>query len=296
MMLSPQKLIPIAGICIILFSCSSNPKESSSHLKTSIDTAYEIKAQYAANLTDLSDNKNIDTLLCQGWMLDEDLENLSVSSQEEGILPFRSFYLSADATFIMNPRNMLEYGHWKFDETSKVITLLKSNGGKTEYKLGALTPKELIVVNVGEANNIKQHFIAPAKRYNDVSKDPYHISNNQWRVSPQKQETDEEIRKRLKSFLNFHLLFYRDNLANDEKTISFYGFPTCIKWYAGGIFIIKEKDLSENWIKCFYNKGQAQKARAIMEEVIGKKYQWKKGNISWVIKNLNVLEQMYEKI
>ena len=294
MSFSISKTTLLMGICLYTLSCSNSTGDSKETVKSATDSTNEIKAKYADNLVDLSGNKNINDLLCQGWELDEDLENLPNNSEAEGMLPVRSFYLSPDSTYIRNPRNLMEYGRWRFDDATKMIVLQERGGAKTEYKLGGLAVKELVVVKKGESNDAKMRFVSSGKRNRNVSDDPYHISNNLWRVAPKKAESDAAVKQRLKEFIHFHILFYRDNLAKDEKAISFYGFPTVLKWYAGGIFIIKEKDVPNNWIQCFYNKSQAQKARAIMEEVVGKKYKWPKGNISWVIKNLNVLEQMYQ--
>ncbi len=286
----------LIGSCLYLLSCSDSAGDSKATVKSATDSANEIKARYAENLIDLSGNKSINDLLCQGWELGEDLENLPNSSEAEGMLPVRSFYLSTDSTYIRNPRNLMEYGRWRFDDATKMIVLQERGGSKTEYKLGALAVKELVVVKKGESNDSKLQFVSSGKRYRNVSDDPFHISNNLWRIAPKNAESDAAVKQRLKDFIHFHILFYKDNLAKDEKTISFYGFPTVLKWYAGGIFIIKENDLPNNWIQCFYNKSQALKARAMMEEVVGKKYKWPKGNISWVIKNLNVLEQMYQQL
>ena len=293
---SISKSTLVIGICLYLLSCSNNAGNSKTTVKNATDSANEIKAKYAGNLLDLSGNKNLHELLCQGWELYEDLENLPNSSEAEGMLPFRSFYLSTDSTYIRNPRNLMGYGRWRLDDAAKMIVLQERSGGKTEYKLGGLAVKELIVVKKGESNDAKLRFVSSGKQYRNAWDNPFHISNNLWRVAPKNAESDAAVKQRLKEFIHFHILFYRDNLAKDEKAISFYGFPTVLKWYAGGIFIIKEKDLPNNWIQCFYNKAQAQKARAMMEEVVGKKYQWPKGNISWVIKNLNVLEQMYQQL
>lgn len=293
---SIRKFTILLCSCLQLLSCNNSTDNSKATVKTTNDSSTEIKAQYAVNLIDLSGNKNMNELLCQGWELNEDLENLANSSDAEGMLPVRSFYLSTDSTYIRNPRNLLEYGRWRFDDATKIIVLQRSSGEKTQYKIGGLAAKELVVVKKGESNDAKLQFVSCGKRYSNSSNDPYHISNNLWRVAPKKAETDAAIKQRLKNFVRFHILFYKDNLAKDEKTISFYGFPTCVKWYAGGIFILKERDLPNNWIQCFYNKEQAQKARLMMEEVVNKKYHWRKGNISWVIKNLNVLEQMYEQL
>ena len=193
------------GSCLYLLSCNNSTGNSKETIKTAIDTSNEIKAQYAGNLIDLWGNKNINDLLCQGWELKEDVENLINSSEAEGMLPFRSFYLSPDSTYIRNPRNLLEYGHWRFDDARKMIVLQENSGGKTEFKLGGLAAKELIVVKKGESNDAKLRFVSSGKRYRNASNDPFHINNNLWRVAPKKAENDAAIKQRLKDFIHFVL-------------------------------------------------------------------------------------------
>ena len=60
--------------------------------------------------------------------------------------------------------------------------------------------------------------------------------------------------------------------------------------------MVKENELADNWFDCFYNKEQAMKAYRTMAKVIMKDYKWNKGKVSWVKKNLEVLEQMYENL
>ncbi len=251
---------------------------------------------YKKALVNLSANENLTEVLCQGWELEDDLEALTNSNDPSGIYPFRAFYLSPDFTFIKNPRNAMVYGSWVYDASNKTITLNAKDGSRDVYKIGRLDPKELIVINSGIGSVTQLKYVAGGMRYADKGANPYHISNNQWRIASKKPEADPAIRNRLKAFLKFHILFYRDNLAREQKAISFYGFPTCIKWYAGGIFIIKKEDLADNWFTCFYNKEQAMKAYMMMDEIIGKKYNWPKEKMSWVKKNLMVLEQMYDRL
>jgi hypothetical protein len=236
------------------------------------------------------------SLLCQGWEFADDLDAVHSSNESMGILPFRSYYLSPDSTFVKNPRNAMEYGKWQFDPQQKEIIFKYSNGSKDTYKIAALAPDELVLVNTGIESMTTLKFVAGGKQYKNSADDPFHISNNQWRLHPKKSETDEAIRQRLKDYLHFNILFYRDNLGRQEKTITFYGLPTCLKWYAGGIYMVKEPDLNENWFYCFYNKEQAMKAYKIMGELLTKKYNWPKGKVSWVNKNLSVLEQIYERM
>lgn len=270
----------------VFTSCNDDNTKT---VKTESNTASAVSDK----LIDLTKSTNIQKVLCQGWELEDDLEALSSSSEPEGILPFRSFYFSPDFTFIKNPRNAIELGKWQFDKETKTITLNYNIGSKDVYKIAALGPAELKLVNTGINSQTILEFVSDGKAYKNAEEDPYYISNNYWRIKPKKAESDSMLRKRLKDYLYFHILFYRDNLTRNKRTISFYGFPTCLKWYAGGIFMIKKEELPENWFTCFYNKEQALKAYSMISALLDKKYKWSKEKISWVKKNLEVLEQMY---
>jgi hypothetical protein len=275
-------------------ACSNNSRTASP--ESSADSAKKANKVYTSKLLDLTGNRNMEQLLCQGWELEDDLDVVHSSDESMGMLPFRSYYLSVDSSFVKNPRSAMEYGTWRYDKDQKKITFHYSKGEKDVYKIAAMAADELVLVNTGVESETQLKFVSAGKRYKDIQDDPFHISNNQWRLHPKKPESEEQIRKRLKDYLHFNILFYRDNLAKEAKEISFYGLPTCLKWYAGGIYMVKEPDLNANWFYCFYNKDQAMKAYKMMGDLLTKKYNWPKGNVSWVNKNLSVLEQMYERL
>jgi len=292
---NPRIVLFFAAL-VFVTACNDNKQSATITDTTVSDSAKKANKIYTTKLIDLSASRDIAELLCQGWELEDDLEAISSSNESMGILPFRSYYLSTDSSFVKNPRNAIEYGRWLYDADQKTINLFYSNGSKDIYKIAALAPNELVLVNIGIESVTKLKFVSGSKRYNHISDDPFHISNNGWRIKPKKPESEEQVRQRLKSYLYFHILFYRDNLARESKAISFYGFPTCLKWYAGGIYIVKENDLNENWFHCFYNKEQSMAAYKMMGALLNGKYDWPKGKISWVKKNLAVLEQMYERL
>lgn len=289
-----KRIVLYFFVLIIAVSCSNS--ENSNITKAAADSAKKANQIYTGKLSDLSGSRDITQLLCQGWELEDDLDGIHSSDEPMGIIPFRSYYLSGDSTFVKNPRNMMEYGKWQFDKEQKTITLRYSKGEKDMYKIAALAPDELVLVNTGIESVTKLKFVAAGKRYNNIADEPFHISNNEWRIHPKKPETEEQIRRRLKAYLHFNILFYRDNLAKESKAISFYGLPTCLKWYAGGIYIIKEPELKENWFYCFYNKEQGLSAYKMMGALLTRKYDWPKGKMNWVKKNLSVLEQMEERL
>lgn len=289
-----MKITTLLFTTIALICCSCN---NTGDKKNASDSVIVLKDNsFTSLLQDLNGTRDLRTLLCQAWEMDDDLEVIRNNGDAMGNYPFRCFYLSGDSTFVKNPRNYMEYGRWSFDENNKILTLKATSGQKDEYRLAALGAKELIVVNTGIGSATKLKYVSSGKKYIHPLDNPYHIENNRWRIKPRFSEEDAAIKKRLKDCLHFYILFYRDNLARQENMISFYGLPTCLRWYRGGIFLVKKDDLAENWFNCFYSKEEGMKAWKMMDALMSEKYTWNKDKITWVRKNLLVLEQMYDKL
>jgi hypothetical protein len=242
--------------------------------------------------------ENIYNILCQDWVLEDDAEGLEgMTESSEFEIPYRSFYFSTKGTFVKNPRNTFDHGTWTYDDATKIITLNNViDKNKDIYKIAKITADELIVVNVGENSTTNLKFIAPAKRFKNAEDEPFYLENNRWRIKPKNKESDSAIHQRLKENIHFFILFYKSVLAKDDKQVSFWGLPSCFKWYGGGIFLKKENELKQNWIDCFYNKGQAMQAYALADKLLAQKYTWPKGEQNWLKLNLAVLELMYKKI
>jgi hypothetical protein len=284
-------------VLVFIFSCNNDTGKKNKST-TDVPIPAQGANQYSNMIVDLSASRNMLNLLCQGWENEDDalaLQEIDDNSTIE--IAHRSFYLSTDGSFIKNPRNAMDYGRWEYDSVAKTITLhYKVEKGMDVYKIAALAADEMILVNRGISTSTNLKFIASGKRFKEAKDEPFHMSNNQWRVRPYSKETDDQVKQRLKDNLHFFILFYRDAIAKNSKHVSFWGLPSCLKWYAGGIYLVKKEELNPVWIECFYNKDQAMKAYAIMDEVMNKKYSWPKDQRNWVQKNATVLQQMYDNI
>ena len=297
-MKTPLKNILTAILVLWLFNACNSQHQSPVSGADSTDSSISDKQLYKDLIADLSPSRDIFSLLCQTWTVEDDLEATQSTDDATGDLVSRSFHFFSDHSFVSNPRNELGFGKWSFDDKAKTITLEYDHhtGRTTVYKIGAISAHELKLLKVGEDRRNILTFVSSGLNYKEVKEDPYHIANNLWRIHPEHRETDAEIKARLKLCVHFYCLFYRDALIREEKKISFYGFPTCFKWYAGGIYLIKGKELEKNWDACFYNMEQVRQGYAIMDTLIGKKYVWPKGERNWVKSNLSVLQQMYKEL
>jgi hypothetical protein len=190
----------------------------------------------------------------------------------------------------------MQAGTWKFDNDKKILTFSYSRGGTDTYKIRALAADELRLTNIGIRSETILVFVSDGKRQKDAANDPFTVNNVKWRMAPAVAESDEAIKQRVKEYLRFFILYYKDAIARRAAIVSFYGFPGCLKWYSGGIYMQDDKDMLENWNACFYNKAQAKKGMEIVSHLLDKKYTWPSGDENWIKKNVFVLEQMYANL
>ena len=277
---------------------STGKKEEEPVEKKERPGARIVTEQRSDKLLYLDTAKDMFNVLCQGWVNEDDdwaLRSMNENSDLE--IAHRSFYLSPGGTFVKNPRNAIDVGTWVYDDEKKTITFTYTiDRGRDVYKIAALAPDELRLLNAGINTSTILKFISRGKRLRNYEDDPFYIENNRWRLPPGGMETDEGIRLRLKANIRFFILYYRASIERKDSEVSFWGLPSPLKWYGGGIYLKKEKELPGNWIKCFYNKDQAMKAYKLAERLLEEKYEWPKKEKNWLKLNLAVLEQMYARI
>lgn len=291
-----KRIFAIIIITVFIISCNDKKDETVSTKEDQV--LEEIKNNPNSNLVYLDTAQNLYNILCQGWVMEDDadaLEGMGEDSKFE--IPYRSFYFATNGSFVKNPRNAFDYGDWSFDESKKMITINNTvERSKDIYKIARVTSDELVLVNVGIKSITNLKFISSAKRFKNETDEPYYLENNRWRIRPKQKESDSAIHRRLKENIRFFILFYKNALAKDDKSVSFWGLPSCFKWYGGAIYLKRQDELKENWISCFYNKEQAMQAYTLGERLLSQKYDWPKGEHNWLKLNLAVVELMYKKI
>ena len=249
----------------------------------------------AATLTDLSASTDIKKLLCQNWENKEDAEDAALSGGGDGLeIPYRGFSFFEDASVVENPRDKIRFGKWTLDEANKTINIEYTKGGKAQIKIVAIGAKQMILMNTADQKKVE--YKADAKMQQNLADDPFHASNNQWRIKPAKSESDSAIKLRTEQCVLFYSKFLADNANRGGNIISFVGFPSCFKWYRGGVSIKSPEKLEEKWINCYYNKAQAMKAYALLDGIIDKKYKWNKEEAIWVKQSADVVRQMYDTL
>jgi hypothetical protein len=293
----------LLAVLVILGSCSGK-KSSKGGLVDKDDTEDSDKVWFEEHLkdslrktvVDLSDETDIAQLLCQQWEHAEDKVFARGMDPEASALAivYRGFAFFNDGTMLQNPREQMVVGRWSYEDATKTITITPQQGAGEKYKINAIGAEELVLTKL-EGGATRQKYTAQAFAHQRNTDDPFYPANNLWRIKPSKPESDVQIKQRVKDCTRFFQLFHADNMVRDSSQISFVNFPSCFKWYSGGIGIKQAKELRADWMDCFYDRAQALKGHAIMEDIIAKKYQWPYSH-HWVAMNVSVLGQMYEKL
>ncbi|MEP7109081.1 MAG: hypothetical protein ABI760_13900 [Ferruginibacter sp.] len=248
-----------------------------------------------SSLTDLTSSTDIKKLLCQDWEYKEDAEDAALSGGGAGLeIPYRGLSFFGDATVVENPRDQIHFGKWNLNELNKMIDIEFSNGSKAQYKIAAIGARQMILLNT--INKKKIEYRADAKMQKRPEDDPFHGSNNQWRIKPGHTESDSAIKTRTEQCVLFYAKFLEDNAGRGGNIISFVGLPTCFKWYRGGVSVTAKDKLEAKWLNCYYNREQGLKAHKMLESIISKKYKWNRKETNWVKQSAGVVKQIYDTL
>lgn len=283
-----KKLFFCLIILTISFAACNDTKQPGDKAKefTKIETD-------TPTFVNLATTTDIEKLLCQNWENKEDAEDAAaVGGSLE--MPYRGFSFFSDGSFTENPRDDIRFGKWTLNNDAKMIDLEYKNGSKGHQKIGAVGPKQMVLLNMADKN--KTAYRADGMAQEKMEDDPFYPPNNQWRIRPAKLESDSALKLRTKQAVSFYSKFLFYNAGRGGNIISFAGLPTCFKWYQGGLSIVNKKKLKDKWKKCFYNEEQAIKSQQLLENIISKKYKWNKEEPNWVRQTASVMRQINDTL
>jgi hypothetical protein len=285
-----MRILLIAISVLFMAGCNNagNVKESKANEKKS--------SEVAVTLTDISAATDVKILLAQNWENKDDAQEAELSGGSAAFeMPYRGFSFFSDGTVVQNPRDAVQFGKWSVDDAGKLVTITYSNGNKAQYTVQSIDAKNMVMSNNAEKKKIE--YKADGKVQKILTDDPFYVSNNQWRIKPTKPETDEAIKKRLLDCVSFYNKLLKDRVARASTSpAAFTGLPPVFNWYNGSITVTGKEKLMDKWVNCFYNKEQAFKAQAMLENIIGKKYKWDKGEPNWLKKDGDVVQQIYDTL
>jgi hypothetical protein len=200
----------------------------------------------------------------------------------------------ADSTVLENPVGEMTYG--KYDVKGNTISVNFDDKRKATYLIDQVNKEQLVLSRTEKKHTSKLTYKATSARWPDSDKNPFSRQNYQWSKKPSKPESDEQIKSRVKEYVQFCAYYFQGFLNGNAAQIDFNALPSCLNWYQGGISIENEDKLNPKWIDCFYSKEQAYKGRQMLEDAIVKKYKWDEKETNWMKQIVPVLQQIHDNL
>jgi hypothetical protein len=297
----------ITAIYLLAFAaCSSPPSKEQKKKQAKSDFVFRetlVKGfDTAMQRAGSGERVQLADVLCQHWELEnmEGIESIDQVMDENNKRVFRELIFFTDSQVVENPRSHLRMGKWKAGIRDKKIVVTLNFPGKITKELivQSIGPKKLLLLEQGKSDEFYSlELRSDGLRHQNSLNDPFHPSNNQWRIRPKKKENDRQLYERVKQCVKFYALYYRDNIKRNKDEISFLGLPTIFKWYRGGIGLPDRDKVDESWTECFYNKEQAMQGYQLLRDlIVDYEFNWDEKAPNWVYQTHSVLEQMYGKM
>jgi hypothetical protein len=155
-----------------------------------------------------------------------------------------------------------EYGTWLKKDHQLILT--SHDNLKTSYPLTLSSVDEMqLTLTGGYLASFESRAIPSMQQ----KQDPFSVFNNHWRIRATYKESDPEIRQRLFSHCQFLEVYFRWALEKGLATIDVRSTPTLIKIYGNGFTLKPTEDLPAEWVSCFYDADDCQKASNIIKNI-----------------------------
>jgi hypothetical protein len=122
---------------------------------------------------------------------------------------------------------------------------------------------------------------------------PFYPTNNQWRISSQQNETDEQIKERLAMYLKHLALILKSSMANESDIVSFQYSQGPVAIYSGGIGVIPFDKIRPSWIRAFFDEADARKAYNLYIKAVKECPINGAGTGDWVADDYRILLAIY---
>lgn len=151
-------------------------------------------------------------------------------------------------------------GKWTLSGDHKTLTLQPDNGAEPETREILSLDEHFLVIHLAQNDfscdfKLRRSGLPLA----DASSDPYHPTNNQWRVRPAQPETASQIQARIKNHLRHYITLLEASLERNQRKVSLQYSPSVIQIYNGGIGIREKQYWEEAFFTGFHSRADAQK-------------------------------------
>jgi hypothetical protein len=207
--------------------------------------------------------------------------------------------LFKDSTYsYISGRGEYKFGKWKFDEDEKRIFFLSTKGSTDvllfSTSVNAKKIPELELTDEDAGMSLK--YSKEGEPLENSADDPFHPSNNTWRLKPAAPESKEKLKERLANYFRHFALILKAAKARKQEVIYFGLSQGPIQVYNGGIGIRPLKSVPATWKNTYYDDADAATAYSFYEKVLKQKI-YQGGSVGdWVEDDYKIILSLYKEI
>ncbi len=173
------------------------------------------------------------------------------------------------------------------------------NQGRNIVMLAQKDTLQVVYANEGEQQMITLksksgtdlEFIKTDESLAKISQDPFHPSNNIWRIKATKSENTQEIQNRLGNYFQHLAYMLKSASDRDRPSINFAFSEGPVKIYNGGIGI--KPDMPDSWVNTYFDRSEAAQAYVMFEKYLRESSYKGAGTQNWYIDDYNILVSIY---
>lgn len=191
---------------------------------------------------------------------------MPLTQESSSAPPTYVFRLYPNGSYTQLGRVGFTEGRWHFLEKQQLLLLTPASGSSEvleayltvnflgSNKLSSDLYRNLPLIKGHEETQFRFEGLT-----NKSDADPYTPRANEWRKQPKREETDLELKKRVKGYLLFLKTVFQHAIDNKTETIQTDWYPQPIRmFYSNGVRMAYSDEL-DDWNRCFYDSAQAVK-------------------------------------
>ena len=254
---------------------------------------------------DLNKKKNLKII--GTWRL-ADIEVLNVNGQDEDAYAKEAFYREIVSTGVLTSffedgsfsevtgNGAYKTGSWQFlkEEGALIITDSGRKSDPIYIKPEVNDNGDEFMILPMITNGVTLRLVKEGQPVKDFLNDPYHFTNNTWRVKPKQAETTVQLKKRLANYIKHLALILKAVKDRKQDFVSFEFSMGPVKIYNAAIGIHSFEQVPDYWKNCFYDDTDAAKAYYLYEQYLNVD-SYKGGSTGdWIQDDYNILLSIHD--
>lgn len=145
-------------------------------------------------------------------------------------------------------------------------------------------------------NGAETEYVKEAVSIKLCKEDPFHPTNNLWRLQPQKKESYQQLVNRVAGYCKHVALILKAGVDRKQRVFDFGFSQGPIQIYQNAIGIYDYEIVPDYWKACFYNEADASSAYYIYRIALNKSVYRGGANNTWMESDYKILLSIYSTL